>query len=86
MPCTGYQHMVHDYYIKRLHATYTERRATLRALRTRAQAQQYQEEIRRAIARARAQNTPQTPWGHVPGTRGVCELSPWVRARARDDG
>ena len=45
MPGTGYQHMVHDYYVKRLRATYTERRATLRALRERAQARQYQEEF-----------------------------------------
>ena len=34
MPGTGYQHMVHDYYIKRLRATYAERKATLRALRS----------------------------------------------------
>ena len=45
MPSTGYQHMVHDYYIERLRATYAERRATLHALRTRAQARQYQEEF-----------------------------------------
>ena len=41
MPGTGYQHMVHDYYIERLRATYAERKAALRALRTRAQARQY---------------------------------------------
>jgi len=52
MPGTGYQHMVHDYYVKRLRSTHAERRATLRALRTHAQARQYQEEVRRAIARA----------------------------------
>ena len=61
MPSTGYQHMVHDYYIERLRATYAERRATLRALRTRAQAQQYQEDVRRAIARAFAPRPQKTP-------------------------
>ena len=61
MPGTGYQHMVHDYYIERLRATYAERKAALRALRTRAQARQYQEEARRAITRAFAPRPPKTP-------------------------
>ena len=46
MPGTGYQHMVHDYYIERLRATYAERKAALRALRTRAQARQQMPKMR----------------------------------------
>ena len=61
MPGTGYQHMVHDYYIERLRATYAERKAALRSLRTRAQARQYQEEVRRAITRAFTPRPPKTP-------------------------
>ena len=63
MPGTGYQHMVHDYYIERLRATYAERKAALRALRTRAQARR---EIRGGSSRhhprlrtSPAQNTAQ---------------------------
>ncbi len=61
MPHTGYQHVVHDYYIDRLEQLRAVRQQRLQQIRTRAQAQRYQTEVRRAIRRAFAPRPRRTP-------------------------
>ena len=52
MTRNGYQHMVLDHYVEKVRAVQEERRERLRGIRTRAQARAYQEQVRKAIARA----------------------------------
>lgn len=61
MARTGYQHIVHDYYIERLRAVAAKRQHALRSLRTRTQALRYRDDARRAIARAFAPRPRKTP-------------------------
>ncbi len=61
MPRTGYQHLVHDYYIERFRHMRDQRQARLRAIGTRAQALAYQSQIRQAIRRAFSPRPARTP-------------------------
>ncbi|MFH0796264.1 MAG: prolyl oligopeptidase family serine peptidase [Candidatus Omnitrophota bacterium] len=49
---SGYQHMVLDYYVRRVRVLHQERTARLKSIRNRRQAEKYQEEIRTVINRA----------------------------------
>jgi dienelactone hydrolase len=60
MPRTGYQHIVHDYYIERFRHLRHQRQTSLRAISSRAQALQYQSQIRAAIRRAFAPRPTRT--------------------------
>jgi hypothetical protein len=69
MPHTGYQHVVHDYYIDRLEQLRAGRQKRLQQVRTRAQARCYQAEVRRAIRRAFAPLPRRTPLNaHITGS------------------
>ena len=61
MSRTGYQHIVHDYYVEQVRAQRAARRQRLDALRTRRQALAYQQQVRRAIARAFKPRPRKTP-------------------------
>ena len=61
MPRNGYAHMVHDHYVDRVRAIRAARQERLASIRTRRQAQAYQQEVRRAIRRAYGPTPPRTP-------------------------
>ncbi len=46
-----YGHMVHEYYVERLRALAKKRRTRLAAIRTRAEAERYREEVRKSVRR-----------------------------------
>jgi dienelactone hydrolase len=61
MSRTGYQHLVHDYYIERLRAISSQRRERLSNIRTRTQALHYQKQTRLAIRRAFSPRPARSP-------------------------
>lgn len=72
MSRNGYQHMVLDDYVRQLREVRAERSARLKGLRTRAQAQVYQEEALAAIQRAFAPRPPKCAL--KPVVTGTIEL------------
>ena len=64
MDYTGYQHMVHDYYVARVRTIHEQRREKFQSIKTKDQALAYQQEVRKAINSAfspRPQKTPLNP-------------------------
>lgn len=62
---TGYQHIVLDYLVDRVKAVRKERTARLQSIRTRKDAEKYQEEVRRVIGKAFSPMPPRTPLNAV---------------------